>query len=106
MVLNVFGAFLAFPEYFFFWNYHGQNSVFNTMNYGNPAMDNLIDSARFDPDPQKYRQEIEGFIAIAFADIPRILLFQPFVDAAMRKNVSEYCFWFHRQLDYRQLVKT
>ena len=106
MVINMFGAFLAFPDYFFFWNYHGQNSVFNTSNYQNPAMDKLIDAARFDADPQKYRKDVEGFITIAFADIPRILLFQPFVDVAMQKNVTDYCFWFHRQLDYRQLVKT
>ncbi len=106
MVMNTFGAFLAFPEYFFFWNYHSQNSVFNTENYQNPAMDKLIQAARFEPDPQKYREEVEGFIAIAFADIPRILLFQPFVDVAMQKNITGYCFWYHRQLDYRQLVKT
>ena len=106
MVINTFGAFLAFPEYFFFWNYHSQNSVFNTENYQSPAMDKLIQAARFETDPQKYREEVEGFIAIAFADIPRILLFQSFVDVAMRKNITGYCFWYHRQLDYRQLVKT
>jgi peptide/nickel transport system substrate-binding protein len=106
MVINVFGAFLTFPEYFFFWNYHSQDSVFNAMSYQNPAMDKLINAARFESDPQKYREEIEGFIAIAFADMPRILLFQPFVDVAMQKNISGYCFWFHRLLDYRQLVKT
>jgi peptide/nickel transport system substrate-binding protein len=106
MVINVFGAFLAFPEYFFYWNYGGQNSVFNTMNYQNPEMDKLIQASRFEADVQKYREQVEGFIAIAFRDIPRILLFQPFVDVAMQKNVEGYCFWFHRQLDYRQLVKT
>ena len=106
MVINTFGAFLAFPEYFFFWNYHSQNSVFNTENYQSSAMDKLIQAARFETDPQKYREEVEGFITIAFADIPRILLFQPFVDVAMQKNITGYCFWYHRQLDYRQLVKT
>ena len=106
MVINMFGAFLAFPEYFFYWNYGGQNSVFNTMNYQNPEMDKLIQAARFEADVQKYREQVEGFIAIAFPDIPRILLFQPFVDVAMQKNIDGYCFWFHRQLDYRQLVKT
>jgi peptide/nickel transport system substrate-binding protein len=69
-------------------------------------MDKLIQAARFEADPQKYPEEVEGFITIAFADIPRILLFQPFVDVAMQKKISGYCFWYHRQLDYRQLVKT
>jgi peptide/nickel transport system substrate-binding protein len=106
MVLNMFGAWLTVPEYFFYWNYSGQNSIFNAENYQNPAMDKLIQAARFEADPQKYPEEVEGFIAIAFADIPRILLFQPFVDVAMQKKISGYCFWYHRQLDYRQLVKT
>ena len=61
MVVNLFGGWLLTPEYFFFWNYHGQNSLFNTMSYQNPAMDKLIDAARFEEDPQKYKEEIEGF---------------------------------------------
>jgi peptide/nickel transport system substrate-binding protein len=103
---NVFGAWLNFPEYFFFWNYHRQNSLFNDMSYQNPAMDKLIDAARFETDPRKYDEEVEGFIAIAFADVPRIPVFQPSLDVAMQKNVTGYRYWFHRQLDYRQLAKT
>ena len=38
--------------------------------------------------------------------IPRILLFDPFLGVAMQKHVTGYRYWFHRQLDYRQLVKT
>jgi peptide/nickel transport system substrate-binding protein len=102
---NVFGAWLNFPEYFFYWNYHGQNSLFNDMSYQNPAMDKLIDAARFETDIHKYDEEVEGFITVAFADIPRIPLFQPSLDVAMQKNVTGYRYWFHRQLDYRQLAK-
>jgi peptide/nickel transport system substrate-binding protein len=103
---NVFGAWLILPDYFFYWNYHGQNSLFNDMSYQNPAMDKLIDTARFEPDPQKYTEEVEQFITLAFSDVPRIPLFQPSLDVAMRMNVTGYRYWFHRQLDYRQLVKT
>ena len=46
-----------------------------------------------------------GSIEIAFAETPRILLFQPYLDVAMQKNVTGYRYWFHRQLDYRQLAK-
>ena len=106
MVVNIFGGWIVFPEYFFLWNYHGQNSLFNTMNYQNPTMDKLIEAARFETDPQKYREKVESFIDVAFAEIPRIPLFQPFIDVAMQKNVSGYRYWFHRQLDYRQLAKT
>ena len=106
MVVNLFGAWLIYPDYFFYWNYHSQNSLFNTMSYQNPGMDKLIEAARTEADPQKYEKEVEGFIALAFAEIPRIPLFQPFVDVAMRKEVTGYRFWFHRQLDYRPLAKT
>ena len=76
------------------------------MSYQNPAMDKLIEVSRFETDPQKYKEEVEAFITMAFAEIPRIPLFDPFLDVAMRKNVTGYRYWFHRQLDYRQLAKT
>ena len=31
LIVNAFGGWLNYPEYFFFWCYHGQNAVFNTM---------------------------------------------------------------------------
>src|SRR5271154_605479 len=66
---NAFGGWLNFPEYFFYWNYHGQNAIFNVASYQNPAMDKLIDAARFETDPKKYDDEVEGFIRIAFAEV-------------------------------------
>ena len=44
-------------------------------------------------------------VDLAFTDIPRIPLYQPFVNVAMQKNISGYQYWFHRRLDYRALVK-
>jgi peptide/nickel transport system substrate-binding protein len=103
---NVFGGWLTVPEYFFFWNYGGQNSIFNVASYQNPEMDKLIEAARFEPDPAKYKQECVDFEKLAFADVPRIPIFQPLLDVAMQKNISGYRYWFTRQLDYRQLEKT
>jgi peptide/nickel transport system substrate-binding protein len=37
--------------------------------------------------------------------MPRIPLYQPYLNVAMLKNVDGYRYWFHRQLDYRSLVK-
>jgi peptide/nickel transport system substrate-binding protein len=102
---NIFGGWLVVPDYFFFWNYHGQNSIFNDMSYQNPAMDKLIDAARFEPDPAKYDEDVKRFITLAFDDVPRIPLFQRALDVAMQKNVTGYRYWFHRQLDYPQLEK-
>jgi peptide/nickel transport system substrate-binding protein len=105
---NVFSGWLDYPEYFFFWCYHGLNSVFNTMSYKSPQMDALIDGARLAAatgDTAKYEKDVKGFVDLAFAEVPRILMFQPYVNVAMQKNVSGYQYWFHRRLDYRALVK-
>jgi peptide/nickel transport system substrate-binding protein len=105
---NVFSGWLDYPEYFFYWCYHGNNSVFNTMSYKSPEMDKLIDGARTAAatgDKVTYDTDVKGFVDLAFSDIPRIPLYQPFVNVAMQKNVSGYQYWFHRRLDYRALVK-
>ena len=105
LYINAFGGWLNYPEYFFFWNYHSQNAVFNTMSYQNPEMDKLIDAARFETDPKKYAEDVRGFTKLAIDDVPRVPLYQPNLDVAMQKSIKGYQYWFHRQLDYRQLAK-
>jgi peptide/nickel transport system substrate-binding protein len=108
LMLNFFSGWLDYPEYFFFWCYSGQNAIFNTSSYVNPDMDALIDGARAAAavgDNDKYAKDVEGFIAKAFDEAPRIPLFQPFLNVATQKNISGYVYWFHRQLDYRSIVK-
>jgi peptide/nickel transport system substrate-binding protein len=105
---NVFSGWLDYPEYFFYWCYHGNNSVFNTMSYKSPEMDKLIDGARAAAaagDNATYQTDVKGFVDLAFAEIPRIPLYQPFVNVAMQKNISGYQYWFHRRLDYRAMAK-
>ena len=65
------------------------------MSYQNPAMDKLIDAARFESDPQKYKEEVDGFINIAFTEVPRIPLFQPYLVVAMQKNIAGYRLLVH-----------
>jgi peptide/nickel transport system substrate-binding protein len=105
LIINRFGGWLNYPEYFFYWNYHGQNAVFNTPSYQNPEMDKLIEAARFETDTKKYAQQVKGFIDLAYKDVPRIPVAQPMMDVAMQKNVSGYTYWFHLQPDYRQIFK-
>ena len=105
---NVFSGWLDYPEYFFIWCYHGKNSVFNTMSYVNKDLDKLIDGAvdaAAVGDKATYDKDVKGFVDLAYADMPRIPLFQPYSNVAMQKNVSGYQYWFHRRLDYRALVK-
>jgi peptide/nickel transport system substrate-binding protein len=105
---NAFGGWLDYPEYFFYWCYHGKNSIFNTMSYQSKEMDGFIDgavTAAATGDKATYEKDVKGFVYLAFADMPRIPLLQPYVNVAMQKNVSGYQYWFHRRLDYRSLVK-
>jgi peptide/nickel transport system substrate-binding protein len=105
MVINRFGGWLDYPDYFFFWNYHGQNSVFNVMSYQNPAMDRLIDGARAEPDKARYAELVRGFLKLGIADVPIVPICQPLHDVAMQSTIKGYQFWFHREPDFRFLAK-
>ena len=105
---NVFSGWLDYPEYFFIWCYHGNNSIFNTMSYQSKDMDTLIDgavNAAAAGDKATWEKDVKGFVDLAFTDIPRIPLFQPYSNVAMQKNVTGYQYWFHRRLDYRAFAK-
>ena len=54
MVLNRFAGWLDYPDYYLFWTMHGNNSIFNIAAYQNPALDKLVDAARFAPDKARY----------------------------------------------------
>lgn len=105
MALNRFSGWLDYPEYYFFWNFHGNNSIFNISAYKNAEMDALIDKARFTSDPAEYASTVKAFIALCMSDVPVVPLNQPIHDVAMPKTVSGYEFWFHREPDFRQFVK-
>jgi peptide/nickel transport system substrate-binding protein len=108
LYLNVFSGWLDYPEYFYIWCYHGKNSIFNTMSYQSKEMDGFIDgavTAAANGDKATYEKDVKGFVDLAFTDIPRIPLFQPYSNVAMQKNVTGYAYWFHRRLDYRGFAK-
>jgi peptide/nickel transport system substrate-binding protein len=108
LYLNVFSGWLDYPEYFFIWCYHGNNSIFNTMSYQSKDMDSFIDgavNAAAIGDKPTYEKDVKGFVDLAFADMPRVPIFQPYSNVAMQKNVTGYAYWFHRRLDYRGFSK-
>jgi peptide/nickel transport system substrate-binding protein len=105
LYLNTFGGWLNYPEYFFYFCYHGANRLFNTMSYRNAEMDKLIDAAAEETDPQKYAEQVRGFVKMAFDDVPRVPLFQEYLDVASSKAVSDYTYWYHRQIDARPVSK-
>jgi peptide/nickel transport system substrate-binding protein len=105
LALNRFSGWLDYPEYYFYWNLHGNNSIFNISSYQNKAMDALIDKARFTTAATEYETCVKSFIALCIRDVPVIPLNQPIHDVAMQTNISGYEFWFHREPDFRQFVK-
>ena len=106
MVLNRFSGWLDYPEYYFFWNFHGNNSIFNISAYKNPAMDQLIERARFTEDKAEYEKTVKEFVALCMQEVPIVPLNQPIHDVAMQKAVGGYEFWFHREPDFRQFHKS
>src|SRR6202165_2421605 len=78
---NVFSGWLDYPEYFFIWCYHGKNSIFNTMSYQSKEMDGFIDgavTAAAEGNTAAYDKDVKSFVDLAFADMPRLPLFQPY----------------------------
>jgi peptide/nickel transport system substrate-binding protein len=78
------------------------------MDYQSPQMDTFVDGARAAAatgDMGSYDKDVKGFVDLAYTDMPRIPLYQPYVNIAMQKNITGYQYWFHRRLDYRSFAK-
>lgn len=103
--VDFFSGWLNYPEYFFFWAYDGADRVFNTMSYANSKLDELILKARFESDPARYTRTVQDMVGIAWEEMPRVPLWQPYLDVALQKDVYGYQYWFHRQLDVRGIYK-
>lgn len=105
MVINRFAGWLDFPDYYFFWVYHGNNSIFNISSYQNKELDGLIDKARFTADPAEYEATVKRFLDIGLTEVPLIPLAQPLHDVAMLPSIGGYQFWPCREPDFRYLTK-
>ena len=105
MHLENFGGWLNYPDYYFFWAYK-YGHLFNSSNYKNDEIEALVDETlHMEVSNPKYTTNVKRMLEIAFRDVPRIPLYQPYLDAAMQKDVSGYTSWFHRQLDVRSIKK-
>ena len=106
MHMENFGGWLNYPDYYFFWAYK-YGHLFNSSNYKNPEVESLVDNTlHMAVEDPLYETNVKKLIGIAFEDVPRIPLYQPYLDSAMQKNVTGYASWFHRQLDVRGISKS
>jgi peptide/nickel transport system substrate-binding protein len=103
---QMFGGWFNYPDFYFFVVYNGtSDTIYNSMDYHNPQMDEAIEAAHYATDPALYERNAKRFIQLAFDDVPAVPLFQPYLNTAMRPNVTGYRYLFHRQLDYRHMAK-
>jgi peptide/nickel transport system substrate-binding protein len=105
MVINRFGGWLDYPDYFFFWNYHGNNSIFNVASYQDKELDALIDGARFTQDPAEYATKVKAMLERGMDQIPMVPICQPYHDVAMQKYIGGYHYAPPREPDFRYLTK-
>jgi peptide/nickel transport system substrate-binding protein len=57
-----------------------------------------------EPGEPEYEENVKGFIAMAWQEMPRVPVVQP--NSEWRCSPAcGYQYWFHRQLDFRQLEK-
>jgi len=100
--LENFGGWLNTPDYYFFWAYMKGN-LFNSSNYYDEEVQKLSEETlHMEMSDPAYAPKIKRMIAKVFDDVPRIPLWQPSLESAMRKNLGGYEFWFHRQPDARK----
>lgn len=105
MHLENFGGWLNYPDYYFFWAYK-DGHLFNSSNYRNDEIEALVDETlHMEVGDLRYDVNAKRMIAIAFEDVPRIPLYQPYLDAAMQPGVDGYASWFHRQLSVGSIKK-
>jgi peptide/nickel transport system substrate-binding protein len=103
---QMFGGWFNYADFFFDVVYKGTDpTIYNTMAYDSPEMNAAIDKAHYTTDPAAYDASMIRAIQLAFDDVPTIPLFQPFLNVAMQPNVDGYRYLFHRQLDYRHMMK-
>ncbi len=107
LYLFSFGAWFDVPEYFFFLLYDGTlNGPSNGAAYANKAVDDAIATARSTDDPKIYAAALNTMFTAAMHDVPYVPLAQPFVNVAMQKGIGGFVNMFHRQLDYRPLMRS
>jgi peptide/nickel transport system substrate-binding protein len=102
---NLFAGWIDYPNYYLEMAL-GKTSIFNSGDYDNTAAMAMLHEARFERDPAKYDEAIKKFLTIMYDDVASVPVYQPSAYVAMQKNISGYRYWFHRQMDYRTLVKT
>ena len=80
-------------------------SRWNLGNWTNTEIVDLSTKARFEPDKAAYDALARKMIGLEAAELPVIPLWQANQEAVMAKSIDGYTYWYHRQIDIRDLVR-
>ncbi len=69
------------------------------------ALEDLAQTARFTQDPAQYDVLAKKLVAMVAAEAPEAFLWQPSQDAVVVPSIEGYTYWFHRQVDYRDMYR-
>ncbi len=97
-------SWMATTDYFFR-NFFTGNQRWNYSSWDDADLVATAQAARFEQDPAKYEILAKKLITIAAAQTPQAFLWQPSQDAVMVPNIEGYTYWFHRQVDYRDMFR-
>jgi peptide/nickel transport system substrate-binding protein len=97
-------AWLPAPDYFFRTYFTGEQR-WNFSSWDNAEVNVLAQAMRFEPDPAKYQAGCRRMITLLGDQAPQLMLWQTNQDAAMAADIVGYTYWFHRQVDYRDLTR-
>lgn len=95
-------AWLPAPDYYFR-TYYSADQRWNFSGLRNQELETLAQSARFETDAAKYDADCRRMIDIVAREAPMVMVWQANQDAAMAPSLDGYTYWFHGQVDYRDL---
>ena len=104
LITETTSAMLPSTDYFFRIFFQGA-SRWNLGNWNNQEIADLAAKARFEPDKATYDMLAKKMIALAATELPVIPLWQANQEAVMAKSIGGYTYWYHRQIDFRELVR-
>jgi peptide/nickel transport system substrate-binding protein len=104
MITGGSAAYLPSTDYFFRIFFQGP-ARWNFGSWNNKEIVALSQQARFEVDPAAYDKLAKRMIALEAEELPMIILWQPSQEAVMAKNIDGFTYWFHRQIDYRDLYR-
>lgn len=97
-------AWLPTQDYFMRVFYSGA-ARWNFSGWENSEVTEIANKSRFEIDQEKYDAMSRRMIKIVAEEVPMPMVWQAAHDAVMAKNIDGYTYWFHRQADYRDLVR-